>query len=273
MRLLGLAPVFAGLVFGFPALAQQVPGAPAAGSPAQPETQAGQPAPDLQAGGLRPPEAVDAPEAEPEARSEAEVEQELDRAEQEDTGRGLEFVWLQGEAGYDLLWLQALSGSSLVDGSVVSENQHGPVVGAGLGVRVFVITAGARFRYATFQDFSWWTLDAEAGLRIPMGRLDLYVTLGGGYGSASGFGEGPSSDLDLSKLALTGFNLRTGGGAEFYFSETFSVGASINGEVAFLKRSAVDTPSAPAGDLAVYAEDASSVGARLTTTAYLGLHF
>src|SRR5690606_42135559 len=52
---------------------------------------------NLEAGGLRPPEAVDSTEPAEQPPGEAQVETELDKADSEDTGRGLEFVWLNGE--------------------------------------------------------------------------------------------------------------------------------------------------------------------------------
>src|SRR5690606_15610430 len=137
---------------------EPVPGAPAAEPPPQSQ---------LESGGLRPPEAVDAPAPANEQAGEEQIERELERADAEDTGRGLEFAWLNAEIGYQYASLQALGAGDLWDGDVISDSQGGLVYGGGVGLRLFVITAGARFRYGSFDDWNMWSLNAEGGLRIP----------------------------------------------------------------------------------------------------------
>src|SRR5688572_23967038 len=61
-------------------------------APAPGDTAAAPPS-NLEAGGLRPPEAVDSQQPTEQAPGEAQVEQQLEEADTEDTGRGLEFVW------------------------------------------------------------------------------------------------------------------------------------------------------------------------------------
>ena len=51
---------------------------------------------NLQAGGLKPPEAV---ETDTNPSQATQTEAQLDRADKEDSGRGLEFVWLNAELG------------------------------------------------------------------------------------------------------------------------------------------------------------------------------
>lgn len=262
-------PLVLGLSVSLPAEAQEppLPGAspPGAPPPAEPPS-------NLQAGGLRPPEAVDTAPPATEGQSEAEVERELERAEQEDAGKGLSFVWLNGEIGYDLLGLQALSDSDLVDGELVESKQSGLTYGAGLGVRLFVLTLGGRFRYATYADARRWSLNAEGGLRIPLGKLEVFVAAGAGYTSLGGFAS-DSASVDLSKMSISGFDVRLGGGVDYFLSSAFSVGASVNGEVTFLSRDALDVSDMPQGAQAVYADDGSGIGAGMTALAVVGLHF
>lgn len=239
--------------------------APAEGAPA-PST--------LEAGGLRPPEAVDSQPPTEQPGGEAQVATELEKADTEDTGRGLEFAWLNGELGYQTVGLQALSDGDLVDGTAIENNQSGLVFGGGLGVRLFVVTLGARFRYGSFDAWNMWSINAEGAFHIPLGKLDFYAALGAGYVSLGGFqtGAGGASSVP-SDLAVNGFDVRAAVGIDYYLSNAFSLGVSLGGEALFLRRSALDVPAGTTGSLAVYAEDASSIGAAFTPMAVVGLHF
>src|SRR5262245_22795848 len=59
------------------------------------------PSPDLSSGGLAPPPAVESQKAGEQEQQPApgDTEQDLARAEQEDAGRGLQWVWLDGGVG------------------------------------------------------------------------------------------------------------------------------------------------------------------------------
>lgn len=231
----------------------------AAGQPAAPS--------NLESGGLRPPEAVDNTPPPPQG-DDATPEKELEKADQEDSGRGLEWVWLNAEVGAEHLGLQSFKANSLVDAKLVKTTQTGLVYGAGLGVRLLVFTAGVRFRLGNFSDWQLWTLNAEGGLRIPLGSLEPYFTVGAGYASLGSF----SSKAPASSSAdVKGFNARLGAGFDYYLSNTFSVGANFTGDVLFLSRSA--QASASGDEAAVYGKDGSSIGAGATLTAVAGLHF
>jgi hypothetical protein len=232
---------------------------------------------DLEAGGLKPPAPVEssansAPPSQPEAQ--------LDLAKQEDSGRGLEFVWLNAEVGGEYLGLQTLKAKQLVDSNVVKSKGLGAVYGAGLGVRLLVFTVGARFRLGNFSDWQVWTLNAEAGLRIPFGRLEPYVTLGGGYASLGDFGGSAfASSLKAASVKANGLDARAGVGLDAYLTNTFSVGANLTGEALFLGRSGT-TSAAPSGAsqnelnaAAVFAGHGSGIGAGATLSAVVGLHF
>lgn len=222
--------------------------------------------PGLEAGGLAPPPA----EPEPTAAPAAATEQQLARAEREDSGRGLEFFWVNGEVGIDYLGLQSLSSNHLVDTHVTKATSVGPVYGAGLGLRLVFITVGARFRYASFSEFGLWTLGAEGGLRIPLGSLEPYFTLGAGYASVGAVDVG--AGVQSGALGIRGFDLRGSGGIDFYLSNAFSLGANVSGDILFLSRSRL---AASEGGVSgsVYAADGSSVGAGVAATGVVGLHF
>jgi hypothetical protein len=235
------------------------------------------PGTNLEAGGLKPPAPVDA-DANPPPPSQPEAQ--LDRAKKEDSGRGLEFVWLNAEVGAEYLGVETFKANRLVDSQLVGSKQAGPMFGAGAGIRLLVFTLGARFRLGSFSDWQVWTLNGEAGLRIPLGRIEPYFTFGGGYASLGAF---DSSQLSLKSAGVkaNGFDVRGGFGLDVYLTNTFSVGGNLTGELLFLRRSANSQVTAASGmpsqaqtdSAAIYAQDGSGVGAGATLSAVLGLHF
>jgi len=232
----------------------------------------------LQAGELKPPEAV---QSETNAAPTSQTEAQLDRADKEDSGRGLEFVYLNAEAGPEYLGLHTLKANQLVDGSLVKSKGAGMVYGAGLGVRLLAFTLGACFRYGNFSDWHVWTLGAEAGMHIPLGRIEPYVTLGAGYAALGGYqaavnATGPQGQ---NVRGAAGLDVRGSAGVDFYLSNTFSVGANLSGDVLFLSRSADRTPLQVPTDpnrstaWTGYQLDGSGIGVGGTLSAVLGLHF
>jgi hypothetical protein len=140
--------------------------------------------------------------------------QQLEQAERQDSGRRLQFVWLNPEAGFEWAKLTALSNSKLLDDRIAAD-ATGLVVGGGAGVRLLYLTFGARFRYGLLSNFDLWTLGAEAALRIPYGKLEPYAFVGAGYAHAGSF----KADKDLEALAkrredlsMSGVGAQLGGG-------------------------------------------------------------
>jgi hypothetical protein len=231
----------------------------------------------LSAGGLTPPSAVP---ADPNSAPSTQPEAVLDRADKEDSGRGLEFIWLNAELGAEYLGLHTFKAKELVDSQIIRSKQGGALYGAGLGVRLLVFTLGARFRFADFSAWQLWTLNAEAGLRIPLGRLEPYFTVGGGYASLGAF-DSSALTLKAAGVSANGFDARAGFGLDVYLTSTLSVGGNLTGEILFLGRAARsnvgETSASPSLDqraaAAVFAKDGSGIGAGATLSAVLGLHF
>ncbi len=238
--------------------------------------------PELNSGGLAPPPAIEPIPPPPVPPSSP--EENLERADREDSGRGLEFVWLNAEGGYQVLGLQTFHANNLVDAQIVKSTQNGLLFGAGAGVRLLFLTAGARFRLANFTDWQVWTLNLELGMRMPLGSLEPYFTFGGGYASLGSFDSSSLGNalndvgVNASGLDIRGFNVRGGFGLDYYVASAFSVGANFTGDLLFLtrpKQTTQPTGTGPAAEAAaqVYSRDGSSVGGAATLTAVLGLHF
>ena len=237
-----------------PALAQYAPPAPA-------------PAPSnggstLSTGGLAPPPAVEAAPP-PGVATPAATEAELARADREDSGRGLEFVWLNGEVGVTHVGLATFHDNHLLDPNDVKSKATGVVVGAGLGVRLIFITLGARFRYSPLPDYNLCSLGFGGGLHLPLGALEPYATLDAGYVSLGSF-PGPSSFAKVH-----GFDARLAVGLDYYLTNLFSVGVNVSTDLLVLQRTTSACPSG--GDF--YCGSGSSTGGAVSATAVGGLHF
>lgn len=244
------------------ALAQGAPppAAPAGAAPAPAAS-------SLEAGGLAPPPALEtAPPAGEAPATPAATEAELAKADKEDSGRGLEFVWVNGDVGVMHLGLGTFKNDKIVDPTSTSTTQTGVVVGAGAGVRLVFLTLGARFRYAPLPDAKLWTVGAEAGLHAPFGALEPYVTLGAGYVQLGSF-------PDPDDVTIRGVDARLGGGVDYYLTNMFSVGANVGGEMLFLSREHSCTVPLKAGSTGFYCTSGSSIGGAVTATALAGLHF
>jgi len=261
--------VFAGTTIASGALAQS-PTSDPYGSPSS-----------LNAGGLAPPGSANTSSSSYDPRHQSyDTEQTLKTADEKDSGLGLQFIWANAEAGFQYLSLNTFHANNLVDSQFVKTSQAGPVYGFGAGLRLLFLTLGGRFRLGNFSDWQMWTLDAEAGLHMPVGRVEPYFSFAAGYASLGAFG-GASNALNLqsSGVNIHGWNARLGFGIDIYITRVLSVGALMSGDMLYLKRARRISIANPTNDptiakaAQVYANDGSSIGGAATLTGVLGLHF
>ncbi|WP_437591849.1 hypothetical protein [Sorangium sp. So ce1000] len=237
--------------------------------------------PSMQAGGLAPPPPMTTPEPEP-AAPDGGTERRLDEARERDSGRGLEIVWLNVEGGYENVGLQTFNiDEDDFTAGFVSSAANGGLIGAGVGVRLLYFTLGARGRVGLFSDWQLFTLGGEAGMHLPLGKLDPHVDLGFGYAGLGSVKSAVSGAADA--IAIRGFYGRISGGLDLYLSPVFSLGANASWELLALTRpglssGAIDrikggaaAPQQAKADL--LAAEGSSVGSALALTAVAGLHF
>jgi len=155
----------------------------AASSPAS----AQQPAP-MQRGGLAPPPPGSgppppAPMYPPYPNA---TQRQLETAEQSDSGRGLEFVYFDVSGGGQFISLDAFSANHWLfpPMSGVDTSSFGAYVSAAGGIRLLFLTLGPSFRFGTFADWDLWTLNLDLGWHIPLGNLEPYAFIGGGFPSS-----------------------------------------------------------------------------------------
>lgn len=165
------------------------------------------------------------------------IEKDLEKSDERDSGRGLQFFWLSADIGFQAVSLNALSDSGLLASGEPS-GASGLAFGAGVGARLLYFSLGARFQYGSFSDFTPWSLLGEAALRVPLGKFEPYALVGIGYMNVSGLSGG-----------VGGVDVRLGGGLDYYLSDSFSVGAQASGDLLFLSGSAGTATGAGAGGM------------------------
>jgi hypothetical protein len=203
------------------------------------------------------------------------TQRHLEESEHDDAGRGLEFAYFQVEGGAQLAALTAMSESGTLLPSTGKNSGLGPYFGGAAGIRLLFLTVGPRFRYAHFTDWDLWTLNLDLGWHVPLGNLEPYAVLGGGFAKVGRSAEGVTGLSDVP--SITGFNVRLGSGLDYYLSNVFSVGAAVQLDFLRLSRSPTTIGLAPSPQMPVapasFEQSASSLGLVLNAGVVLGLHF
>jgi hypothetical protein len=240
-------------------------------APAQPMQSGGlAPPPPMQSGGLAPPSKDSGPPPMAPARPNP-TQLALEASQEQDSGRGLEFVYFQAEGGFQFASLDAIthSGSLVPDGNKTS--LFGPLVGVTSGIRLLYFTLGPRFRFAHMSDWDLWTLNLDVGWHIPLGKLEPHGEIGAGFAKL-----GHSADAALGAargVSVSGFDLRLGAGVDYYPTAVVSIGALLDVEFMRLARSSIAPQAGDPRETAAFGTSASTLGLSLSTCLVLGFHF
>jgi hypothetical protein len=201
-----------------------------------------------------------------------------------------QLVWVDAQAGVESVQMRTFNADfDTVSVGFLPSGGVGPTASVGAGLRVLVFTLGARGHVASFEDNSptqtvgaWqmWTLDAELGIRAPLGRFEPHAAVAAGYTSFGGFQDavqGLSAGLDVH-----GVDARLDGGADYWVTHSISVGVDLSAGLL-----AVSRPGVSVRDLAtpkqigtineakarVLEASGSSVGSMVAATGDVGVHF
>jgi len=202
----------------------------------------------------------------------------LDADEKKDSGRGLEWFYLNASVGYSYANMSSLSSSNLTP-SIQSASSAGPAFGAGLGIRLFIVSIGAQATLNELSNFNLWQMDAQLSLHIPIGHWEPYFGLHGGYCfvaafDAAGLADGISGSPNVS---ITGGDGGLQLGLDYYFNHFVSLGIEGDGSVLFLHRPPTTLPTAlesqlTSSQLAAYQQSGDSVGLGVIGSVHLGFH-
>ncbi len=210
----------------------------------------------------------------------------IDDQESQDSGLGLEWVWLNADAGFGYANMESFSTKSL---GMQKTASSGPAFGVGAGVRLLFLTLGLRARDLVLDMGNLWEVGAEAAFHIRVWHIDPYFGIRGGYNfvgslDTSTVGAAVGS---TSGVSVHGFNVGPMAGIDIYFSHAFSLGADVDAQFLFISRPPVPVPGGQSVTQAVnnvpqqyraqaqmlYGSSGSSAGLQVTPTIHLGVHF
>jgi hypothetical protein len=176
-----------------------------------------------------------------------------------------EVLYLDPEVGIQYVGLETLHLTRELFPNHVHTADVGPVVGVGAGLRLVFVTLGPRFRFGHFRDWDLWSLGVEAGFKAPLGAIEPFVALGGGYTKLG--------SLKDAGVRVQGYDIRLSLGLDYYFTKAFSIGGAASAEVLGMTRPGVDLNQAT-GSVSqdVYKLDGSSVGVAIMASAGVGVH-
>ena len=228
------------------------------------------PPPPLQSGGLAPPPSNSGPPP-PAPRQPGPTQLALEASQEQDSGRGLEFVYFHLEGGFEFAGLETLTKTGRLVPEGAATSAVGPLFGLASGLRLLYFTIGPRFRFAHTTDWDLWTLNLDVGWHIPLGRLEPHGELGLGYAKL-----GHSADKFFGAdrgVSVSGFDARLGFGIDYYPTNVFSIGATLDLEFLRLARSSVALQATDPAAVASFGTSASSLGIAATACAVVGFHF
>jgi hypothetical protein len=195
------------------------------------------------------------------AREEAESPSADERTHKTD------FLYLEGETGPAYVGLDTFNVKRGLVPWTVRRDDVGAFVGAAAGLKLIFLSVGPHFRVGHFRDWDLWTLDLDLGWHAPLGNVEPFLRLGGGYARL-----GRAFDSSGVTVKVEGYNLRLAMGADYFVARNLSVGASISGEILGLHRPGVDLNSQDGVLNDLYKFDGASAGLGVTGAAVLGLH-
>jgi len=212
------------------------------------------------------------------------TQRDLQDSQQEDSGLGLEWVYLTADGGFGYVNMKSFSESQL---ALQTTSASGGMFGFAAGIRLLFLTLGLRAR--DYTAFGLWQINADVGFHARLGHVDPYLAVRGGYDTQGAtLGESVTGLSNTasgisSSVAVHGWNAGLAFGLDYYFAHVISLGAEVSGDLLFLSRPAAPLPaqisSLPTTDQntiksnPLYAESGSSVGVAAAAGLHLGLHF
>jgi hypothetical protein len=181
----------------------------------------------------------------------------------------MEFVFAGLQGGVTYASLEAIHADHPLALSSVPRSGAGVTGGAKAGLRLLYLTAGPSFRITNFSQFLLWTLNLDFEWRFPMGLLEPYLMFGGGYARVGSLHD-PTPGAKNTRI--DGFDIRAGGGIDYYVSSGLSLGAGLTLEMLRLSRRASPLASTQTVD-PVWQVDASALGLAATMDVGAEVHF
>ncbi|AKF05783.1 hypothetical protein [Sandaracinus amylolyticus] len=207
-------------------------------------------------------------------RAPAEAEEELP-VNEEDDGRKADFIWLEVEGGVSYVDLIAFQQDnfSAPDGTTVDGFEEvtgvGPMVGVGLGFRIFFLALGARATLASYPGFEIGTVGGEVQFRLPTPIIEPWIRVGAGY---AWMGSANYEDARESDTTVYGWMLNGAVGLDFFITWWLTLGIGGGLDVLNMTRQPINSLECPPNEFCP-TEDGDAIGAQGRGFVQVGLHF
>jgi hypothetical protein len=183
--------------------------------------------------------------------------------------KGLDLFFFEAESGAAYVGLQTLNVKRDVVPTSTRSEDVGGFFGLLGGVKLLFLSIGPHAKFGRFQDWDLWTLDLDVGFHAPLGAVEPFLRLGGGYTHLS---RAFDKVRNGGSLRSDGYNLSLALGADYFVTRYLTVGARFSGELIGLHRAGVnlDTQDGLVNDYLKY--DGAALGLALGGGLALGLH-
>lgn len=183
--------------------------------------------------------------------------------------KGLDLLFLETETGAAWVGLQTLHVKRDVVPTSTRSQDVGGIFGLSGGVKLLFLSIGPHARFGTFQDWDMWTFDLDVGFHAPLGLVEPYFRLGGGYARLS---RAFDKVRNGGSLHSDGYNLTLALGVDYFVAPYLTLGGKVGGELIGLHRAGVnlDSQDGLVNDYLKY--DGAAVGLAMSGSLSLGLH-
>ncbi len=183
----------------------------------------------------------------------------------------LDVFYLEGETGAQYVALQSLSVKRDVVPTSVRRDDVGVFVGAATGIKLVFLTLGPHFRVGHFNDWDLWTLNLDLGFHAPLGPVEPFLRLEGGYARLGRAFDAVVGNNGRS-VRVQGYDLGLAAGADYFATRALTVSGSLGAQMVGMHRPGVDLNSSDGLVNDYYKFDGVSAGLGVLGGVGLGLH-
>jgi hypothetical protein len=194
---------------------------------------------------------------------------------EEDDGRKADFIWLEVEGGVSYVDLIALeqnefAGATGMTNGFAETSGVGPMVGVGLGFRVFFFALGARATLASYPGFEIGTVGGEVQFRLPVPIVEPWIRVGAGYAWQ---GNANYTNPAMSASTVYGWTINGALGIDIFLAWWFSLGIGVSAD--FLNMTRQADPRQPCMGVTEFcpAREGDAIGVQGRVFLQAGLHF
>lgn len=158
--------------------------------------------------------------------------------EEEGDGRDVDFLWIELQGGVSNVNLVQFSNANFADvagGASVFNEVYGtgPVIGLGVGFRVWWLAVGARTTFAIYDGFQIGTVGGEATLRFPIPVVEPWIRVGFGFAWQ---GDANYRMYASSNTTTYGWVFQPMLGLDIYLANWFTIGGGFGVDILNMSR-------------------------------------